>query len=93
MKSSPSNTLRDARRYMRFRSIKSGLLRQDESSETIPVRVLDMSSAGARIELPAGSTPPATFALIVHPEDDLSRKTVNCRVVWQRDSCLGVSFL
>ena len=80
----------DNRKYRRFASIKSGLVELDGAP--VPVRITDMSAAGARLEPAKPLTFPAEFRLILHADDPAARKTVNCRLRWQRKGQLGVSF-
>ncbi|WP_084419931.1 PilZ domain-containing protein [Henriciella litoralis] len=82
----------DQRRFKRISSIKSGLVLFEDESAPIPVKLIDMSAAGARLELARHLTAPPQFQLVVRPDEIGDRKAVNCKLRWQDGCQVGVSF-
>ena len=82
----------DMRRYKRLQSFKSALLVTDSQEVPIPVRILDMSTAGAKLELRAPADPPAKFRLVIRADSPEDRKSVRCQRLWQQNERLGVRF-
>lgn len=83
----------EKRNYLRFRSTKVAELSQGGSIQSLKVRLTDFSSAGARLKLRSPHQVKDTFDLIIHPDDQLSRKVVKCQLKWQRGTDLGVKFI
>lgn len=83
----------EKRKYLRLQSIKSGILSFSQDLDNEPARIVDMSSAGARLELTNAIKAPGRFSLTIHPDDAVARKTVNCQLQWQRGHSLGVTFV
>lgn len=82
----------DRRRHSRATSIKKVRLETGGDDPVFMARVLDMSVAGARLQLEAPAMLPETFLLTVHTADAPSSKQVRCRLQWQQNTQLGVSF-
>lgn len=82
----------DQRRYTRLQSYKSAQLVPDDRSSPIPVHIIDMSAAGAKLELRAPARPPAAFKLVLRADSPEESKAVNCQRLWQRDGRIGVRF-
>ena len=82
----------DQRRYARFPSFKSAQLVSDGPYGPVPVRILDMSSAGAKLEFYGPASPPETFKLVLHDDNPEERIAVNCHRLWQRKQKIGVRF-
>lgn len=83
----------DQRRYLRLRSFKSAQVLFGATQPAIDVRIIDMSSAGAQLELAVGHQLTDVFDLVIHPDDPARRKAVRCRLIWQRKTSIGVTFL
>lgn len=58
-------------------------------SRSVPCETLDLSSGGARIDLPRDRILPQEFDLLV-PARKLRRRA---KLVWRNDQALGVEFL
>ena len=82
----------EKRNYARFKSTKSAELVEVGSGLPVCVKLLDFSSAGARLKLPDVRQISSEFELVIHPEDEMSKKIVKCHLQWQRGRDLGVKF-
>lgn len=60
------------------------------SSPLFPCKMLDVSDAGARLQLDVPGTLPDEFILVLSRDGRLSRK---CRIRWRRRDMVGVRFL
>ncbi|MGB3625022.1 MAG: PilZ domain-containing protein [Henriciella sp.] len=85
--------VKDKRQYLRLGSTKSAEL--VEAGVIVPrsVRLVNISSAGARLKLDIARPVQDTFDLVIHPTDEFSRKSVKCQLQWQRGTDLGVKFI
>lgn len=89
----PGPEFEEKRRYLRFSSIKTAEIAFETCLPRTTVRILDLSSAGARLETERAITAPSNFVLHVGTASDAAEKTVYCRLQWQRGLHLGVSFV
>lgn len=77
----------ESRRAPRRRVIKRGQIVFNRGHSTIDCVVRNISSRGARIEVPSVVGIPDAFLLVVPPSSSQP-----CRVVWRRFKEIGVSF-
>ena len=57
---------------------------------SIPCMILDLSVAGARLKVDAGTKLPQQFILVMSRDGRLNRR---CRTIWRDEDMLGVQFL
>lgn len=79
------------RRYLRLDANKTAELSDGEGG-TVSIRILDMSAAGARLQIDRPFEFPETFSLSVTTSARTEGVTVRCRLRWQRDLEAGVTF-
>jgi PilZ domain len=78
----------DRRQAQRELTLKTGTIKSIDIGSHIECAILDISTAGARILLPAGVEAPETFDLAMDPDG----RSNCCRVVWRSGNSIGVSF-
>ena len=83
----------DQRSYLRLRSFKTAKAQFAAGRPAVDVRIIDMSSAGAQLELAESHAVTDVFDLVIQAEDPARRKAVRCRRIWQRNAAVGVVFL
>lgn len=83
----------EKRHYHRFASVKQAQILDPAAKAPTEVKLSDFSPAGARLKLQEPHPVGETFDLVIHPADDISRKTVKCQLQWQRGRDLGVKFI
>lgn len=76
----------EKRATLRYRVLKRGTLAF--AGGGIDRTVRNLSTSGARIDLPAPAKLPATFMLIIEADQFIRR----CRSVWSDNGRLGVAF-
>jgi hypothetical protein len=81
--------VRDNRTAPRKLTFRTGVIADEAPGPDIDCAVLNESPHGARLLVPRGTAVPAEFALVMEPD----AKTRYCRVMWQQDCRVGVSYV
>lgn len=77
----------EKRATFRYRVLKRGTI-AFAGGGGIDCTVRNLSASGARVDLPAPASLPATFMLIIEADQFIRR----CRSVWSDNGRLGVAF-
>lgn len=80
--------MEERRRSPRELTLLTGRIITGDTSTALDCAVLDTSATGANLLVPTGAITPETFVLIIDP---LGTRR-HCRVVWRRESRIGVCF-
>jgi PilZ domain len=79
--------LNDSRSTFRYKTDRQALITLMDGG-SIPCRVLDTSTRGARLEMSEPKKMPEEFFLIIHGQGERYR----CQVVWQKGTMIGVQY-
>jgi hypothetical protein len=78
--------MEERRREPRFRTLKSGTI--SLAGGSVECRIINLSTAGACLEINGTKAIPDTFKLMVKPDNVLR----TCKVIWQQYNRVGVFF-
>ena len=76
------------RSVIRRRVLKEGKIIINPPSGTLDVKIRDLSETGAKLEIPAGTSLPERFALIIVADGTVTPT----EVMWRRGDLVGVHF-
>lgn len=80
--------LADSRRAFRYKTDRPARILL-KSGGSMSCRVLDISTRGARIEMPEAKKMPEEFFLLIQGQSERFR----CQIAWQKGATIGVQYV
>jgi hypothetical protein len=81
----------ERRAHLRFKTLKSGKVIFNNNASIVDCVIRDLSRAGARLRFAGTPILPEQFHIEIVMADG-SKRQEKCRVIWRRDSDMGVAF-
>ena len=81
--------LADSRRAFRYKTDRPARILLKDGGASIVCKVLDVSTRGARLEMPEAKKMPEEFFLLIQGQSERFR----CQIVWQKGATIGVQYV